>query len=69
MVSPNIVQKAKEQMNIYSSKYKGGGLHIIYINSLGLSVTVTPDGQWPRTVVWKEKFFLKTKNINQTLLK
>jgi hypothetical protein len=23
---------------------------IIYINSLGLSVTVTPDGQWPRTV-------------------
>jgi len=25
--------------------------HIIYINSLGLSVTVTPDGQWPRTVV------------------
>jgi hypothetical protein len=27
------------------------GHKIIYINSLGLSVIVTPDGQWPRTVV------------------
>jgi len=25
--------------------------HNQYINSLGLSVTVTPDGQWSRTVV------------------